>query len=67
MPLTSAKPSFASRTTGSTPAAASRGTRADALARDHDLSLAEQDQRDVGERREIAAAPERPVLGDRAV
>ena len=64
MPLISARPSFAVSVERLEPAAAQRLGRGAALARRvAHLALADQGQRAVGQRREVAAGPERAVLG----
>ena len=62
VPLISARPSLASSVSGSMPAAAS-ASAAGASPVDAHLALADQRQRAVGERREVAARAERAVLG----
>ena len=65
VPLISASPSFARSVSGSIPASpsASAAGRGSPVAVD-DLPLADQRQRAVRERREVAARAERAVLGD---
>ena len=64
VPLISASPSLAISVTGSMPASPSAWAAASRrAARVGDLALADQHERAVRERREVAARAERPVLG----
>ena len=64
VPLMSARPSFSASSTGASPAAASASAAGIARAVGvGDLALAHQRERAVRERREVARAAERAVLG----
>ena len=65
VPLISARPSFARSVERLDPGLGERlGGRAPRAVGVADLALADQHQRAVRERREVAAGPERAVLGD---
>ena len=59
VPLISDSPSFASSRTGASPTAASASAAGEQLALDPRLAFADERQREVGERREVAARADR--------
>ena len=64
VPLTRARPSLASSTTGSRPGARQRGAPGQPLAAEEGLALADEDQREVGQRGEISRGADAASLGD---
>ena len=63
VPLTSERPSLLARRIGSSPTRAERVAAGEPLALDDRLALADERQREVGERGEVAARPDRPARG----
>ena len=61
VPLRSARPSLAPSASGSMPAARSASAPAGALAVDDELALADQRQREMRERREVARGADRAL------